>query len=548
MCIRDRGKGQQPIDGSPTPSDLYTSVNPQGGTPVPLQSDQHGQTDSDEDAEAEHSGSQGSEEEQRHQKAARYPTREQTESPRMPDQMHGQMSPQMRAHVPPQMRAQISPQLRAQMPGLHPQYMPGPLSPQKLALSPPTVQRMNPSNSAPGPSQDRGPPNTQQPMQTMQLRLQRGVQQNMQQLHQQMQHPQHIHRQNVQQLQQSALQQSMQHQRNLHQLQQKGTHGQNLHQLVHQQNQMQQQKGPHPRNQQQTLHQLVHQQNQMQQQKGPRPRNQPQSLHQLVHQQNLRNQNMQQPQQQQPMHQPMHQHMRQMIHPIHQTPQQPLRGHPMQPAPHRSSMPVNMPMTKASPNPGCMFVPMATSTGPFARALDFPCKLCLDAHGMEHPLDMKYVALKKYLRAHAQIPFSAIRPCRSLADLHAVYHDYPSCHATFARCSHEDPASSSRLVEARGSPWTNVHPAHEDGHPTHDDAHSAHDAHHDEHPAHDHDAHPTHAHDDAGLPSGSHRQANTQQEPVPDDDHPEPDDHPESDPGHHSESDPEGDPEGDQDL
>jgi len=53
---------------------------------------------------------------------------------------------------------------------------------------------------------------------------------------------------------------------------------------------------------------------------------------------------------------------------------------------------------------------------------------CVQSNGVQHPLDMKYVALKKFLRSQTTISFSIIRPCRSLSDLQVVYLSHPECH------------------------------------------------------------------------------------------------------------------------
>jgi len=50
------------------------------------------------------------------------------------------------------------------------------------------------------------------------------------------------------------------------------------------------------------------------------------------------------------------------------------------------------------------------------------------SNGVQHPLDMKYVALKRFLRSQTTISFSMIRPCRSLSDLQVVYLSHPECH------------------------------------------------------------------------------------------------------------------------
>ena len=88
---------------------------------------------------------------------------------------------------------------------------------------------------------------------------------------------------------------------------------------------------------------------------------------------------------------------------------------------------------------------------------------CVQSNGVQHPLDMKYVAtlppplrstlqysplrvkrpvtdwmgwqvaLKKFLRSQTTISFSIIRPCRSLSDLQVVYLSHPECHPPHER-------------------------------------------------------------------------------------------------------------------
>jgi len=76
------------------------------------------------------------------------------------------------------------------------------------------------------------------------------------------------------------------------------------------------------------------------------------------------------------------------------------------------------------------------------KGMKKPCSACIAEHGMEHPLDMKYVPLKKFLRSQVQIPFSAIKQCQCLKDLHAVYQKFPSCHPAFQQCSHDKTVES----------------------------------------------------------------------------------------------------------
>lgn len=52
-------------------------------------------------------------------------------------------------------------------------------------------------------------------------------------------------------------------------------------------------------------------------------------------------------------------------------------------------------------------------------------------HGQKHPLDMKFVAMKKYLRSQSTILSSEIRPCRTMTELHDLYHSHPECHLEY---------------------------------------------------------------------------------------------------------------------